>query len=147
MEKLIDEYAVKSIDEILEDPDVEERIALYFEQDALFRDMIAEHTSIKENVIVTDLRGLETIYTGNRFTIYSMYPEQNVSVWITDGKNKQNCAIAVGHSILNRTCKTDVGSLLLRYGGGGHFPVGTCQVSYENTDVTINEILEVFIAA
>ena len=145
MEKLIDECAVKDISEILEDPDVEERIALYFEQDALFRDMIAEHTSIKQNVIITDLRGLETIYTGNRFTIYSMFPKQNVSVWITDGKNKQNCAIAVGHSILNRTCTTDVGSLLLRYGGGGHFPVGTCQVSYKETDATINEILDVLI--
>ena len=135
------------IDEILEDLDVEERIALYFEQDAHFRDMIAEHASTKGNVIITDLRGLETIYTGNRFTIYSMYPEQNVSVWITDGKNRQNCAIAVGHSILNRTCTTDVGSLLLRYGGGGHFPVGTYQVSYEDTDVTINEILDVLIEA
>jgi len=143
MEKLINECAVKSIDEILKDPDVEERVKLYFEQDSLFKEMVANYTHLENNVIVSDLRGVETIYTGNRFTIYSLYPEQNVSVWIADGKSKQNCAIAVGHSILNRTCNTDIGSLLLKYDGGGHFPVGTCQVPYSDADKAIREIVDI----
>ena len=142
MEDLIDECAKESIDEILENPDVKERVKLYFEQDALFREMLAAHTKTDGNVIITDLRGVDTIYTGNRFTVYSLHPEQNISLWIVDGRNKQNCPIAVGHSILNRTCKTNVGALMLKYGGGGHFQVGTCQVPYDDADKTISELVE-----
>ena len=141
MEILIDECANKSIDEILKNPDVEERIKLYFEQDVLFKKMLGEHTKVDGNVIFTDLRGVDPIYSGNRFTIYSLYPEQNISVWAVDGRNKQNCPIAVGHSILNRTCKTDVGALMLKYGGGGHFQVGTCQVPYSDADKVIGELI------
>ena len=142
MEFLIDECANKSIDEILSNPDVQERVKLYFEQDELFRKMIAEHTTVDGNVIITDLRGVDPIYTGNRFTIYSLYPEQNISIWAVDGRNKQNCPLAVGHSILNRTCKTNVGALMLKHGGGGHFQVGTCQVPYSDADIVIRELVE-----
>jgi nanoRNase/pAp phosphatase (c-di-AMP/oligoRNAs hydrolase) len=141
MEVLIDECRSLDIETILENPDVKERCALYFEQDALFKQMIKEHTYIDGNVIITDLRGLTTIYTGNRFLIYSLYPEQNISIWAVDGRNKQNCPIAVGHSIINRSSKTDVGALLLSYGGGGHRQVGTCQVDYDKADQTIKELV------
>jgi len=142
MEKLMEACAHKTIAEILEDPDVKERVKLYFEQDALFKEMIEKYTRVDGNVIITDLRGVETIYTGNRFLIYSIFPDQNISMWIVDGRNKQNCAIAVGHSVLNRTCFTDVGDLLLQYGGGGHFQVGTCQVPYDEADRVIDELVE-----
>ena len=142
MENLIDACARQTIEEILKNPDVEERVKLYFEQDTLFREMLTAHTRLDGNVIVTDLRGVEPIYTGNRFLIYSLYPEQNVSVWIVDGKGGQNCPIAVGYSILNRTCGTDIGSLMLKYGGGGHPQVGTCQVSYEDAERVIQEIID-----
>ena len=141
METLISECAAKNIDEILGNPDVEERVKLYFEQDSLFRKMVAERTRVDGNVIVTDLRGVETIYSGNRFLIYSLYPEQNISVWAVDGRDKLNCPIAVGHSIINRSCKTDVGALMLKYGGGGHFQVGTCQVPYDDAEKVIGEIV------
>ncbi|MCL1828565.1 MAG: exopolyphosphatase [Oscillospiraceae bacterium] len=146
MERLIDECVSKSIDEILRDPDVEERVKLYFEQDALFRKMIFEHTHVEGNVIISDLRGVETIYTGNRFLVYSLFPEQNISVWVIDGRGKQNCPIAVGHSVLNRSCKTDVGALMLKHGGGGHFQVGTCQVLYDDADKVIEDIVKTAIA-
>ena len=142
MENLIDICAQKSVSEILDIPDVMERTILYFEQDALFRKMVAAKTRTDGNVIITDLRGEEVIYAGNRFLIYSMYPEQNVSVWIVDGRGKQNCPIAVGYSVLNRTCKTDIGSLMLKYGGGGHPMVGTCQVDYDAADKAIEEIVQ-----
>ena len=142
MEKLIDEVRVLDIDAILADPDVAERAVLYKQQDSEFRKMVAAHSYTKGNAIVTDLRGVEPIYTGNRFLIYSLYPEQNINLWVVDGRGKQNCPIAVGHSILNRTSKTDVGSLMLRYGGGGHPQVGTCQVPYADADRVIDELLE-----
>jgi len=141
MEDLIDACAKLNIDEILKIPDVEERVKLYFEQDALFKEMVKKHTWTDGNVIVTDLRGVEPIYTGNRFLVYSLYPEQNVSAWVVDGRDKKNCPIAIGHSILNRTCKADVGALCLKYGGGGHFQVGTCQVDYNEYETLIKEIV------
>ena len=141
MELLMDECGVKTIDEILALPDVAERIEMYKKQNALFADMVKEHTTIRGNCIVTDLRNVDTIYTGNRFLPYSMYPEQNISLWIVDGRDKQNCPIAVGHSIINRTSNTKVGSLLLKYGGGGHDKVGTCQVDYNEADKVIDELV------
>jgi nanoRNase/pAp phosphatase (c-di-AMP/oligoRNAs hydrolase) len=142
MEKLISEVASKNIDEVLADVDVKERVELYFEQDRLFREMVATHTRIDGNVIITDLRDVDPIYTGNRFLIYSLHPEQNISLWIVDGRNKQNCPIAVGHSVINRSSKTNVGALMLKYGGGGHPQVGTCQIDYAETDRVIAEIVE-----
>lgn len=141
MEMLIDEMRVKPEEEILSLPDVEQRIVRYFEQDAEFRDMIVAHTKTDGNVVFTDLRGVETIATGNRFLIYSLYPQQNISLWVTDGRAKLNVAIAVGKSIFNRTSNTDIGSLMLAYGGGGHKAAGTCQVVYADADRVIGEIM------
>ncbi len=142
MEKLMICCANMDIDEILELSDVKERVELYFEQDALFKDMIEKHTRVDENVIITDLRNVDTIYTGNRFLIYSLYPEQNINLWIVDGRMKMNCPIAVGYSILNKTAKVHVGNLMLLYGGGGHKQVGTCQVNYDEVDDAIFEIVD-----
>ncbi|MDR1692470.1 MAG: exopolyphosphatase [Oscillospiraceae bacterium] len=142
MEKLIDACRSQTIGEILADPDVAERIQLYTEQNALFAGMVKRVTRTDGNVIVSDLRGIETIYTGNRFIVYCLYPEQNISLWIVDGRAKQNVAVAVGHSILNRTSKTDVGALLLTYNGGGHRQVGTCQLPYGTADEAIAELIE-----
>jgi nanoRNase/pAp phosphatase (c-di-AMP/oligoRNAs hydrolase) len=147
MENLIESCADMSIDEILEIPDVKERVEVYKEQSEKFEAMVREHTTIRENVICTDLRNVETIYVGNRFMVYSLYPEQNVSVWIVDGRAKQNCAIAVGYSILNRTCDADIGDLMLKHGGGGHKMVGTCQVPYDKADEAIEDILETLVSS
>lgn len=142
VEALIEACRTNTIEQILENPDVQERIVMYNAQDKLFRDMVRKVTRIEGNVIVSDVRGVDPIYTGNRFVIYEMFPNQNISVWIVDGRAKVNCSIAVGHSVLNRTSKTNVGSLMLHYGGGGHPQVGTCQVAFEDADSVIAEIIE-----
>jgi nanoRNase/pAp phosphatase (c-di-AMP/oligoRNAs hydrolase) len=134
--------AEKSIYDILAMPDVKERLDLYYEQKDLFTDMIDKHTVPIGNVLKVDLRNIDTIYAGNRFYIYTHFPEQNISMWIVDGRNKTNVAITVGHSIINRTSTVDVGSILLYYGGGGHKQVGTCQVGYNEADKIIEEILK-----
>lgn len=144
MEDMIGYCRNYSIDEILAQPDVQERVTLYFEQAELFKKMLHQHTKTHGSVIVTDLRGVETIYTGNRFMVYSLFPDQNISMWIVDGRNKVNCAIAVGYSILNRSATVNVGSTLLQYGGGGHQQVGTCQVPYDEADRVIGELIEKF---
>ncbi|MCL2441196.1 MAG: exopolyphosphatase [Treponema sp.] len=134
--------AEKSIYDILAMPDVKERLDFYYQQKDLFAEMVKSHAKVDNNVIMVDLRDVETIYAGNRFVIYTLYPGQNISVWVVDGRNKSNVAITVGHSIINRTSNVDVGSLLLFYGGGGHKQVGTCQVSYDDSDRIISEIME-----
>lgn len=134
--------AEKSIDEILEMPDVKERLALYFQQTDLFKEMVKTNSKTDGKVIYVDLRGIDTIFAGNRFIIYTLFPEQNISVWVVDGRNKANIAVTVGHSIVNRSCNVDVGSLMLSYGGGGHRQVGTCQISNDNSDIKIAEIIE-----
>jgi len=141
MEVLMEACRVKSIAEIMAMPDVAERVEMYREQNEKFKDMILTHTRQDANVLITDLRGVETIYTGNRFLIYSLFPEANISAWMVDGRGKLNCPIAVGHSIINRTSNTDVGKLMLQYGGGGHKQVGTCQVDYDKADEVINELV------
>jgi len=141
MKKLASACASKNIEEIMAMPDIKEREIVYHEQEKLFVDMLKKVIHIDENVIVADLRGIETIYAGNRFLMYTMHPEQNISVWIVDGKNKQNCAITVGYSIINRSATVNVGSMLLKYDGGGHTQVGSCQVSYEEADKIIADII------
>ncbi len=142
MEDLMEACRTQNIDQILQNPDVQERVVLYREQDALFRQMILEHTTIRGNVIFTDLRNVSPIYSGNRFVIYSLFPDQNISLWAVDGREKLNCAIAVGHSIIKRTSKTDVGALMLQNGGGGHKQVGTCQVPYEKADQVMEALIQ-----
>lgn len=141
MEKLIDWCRLHTIDEIMNLTDIKERIVLYLEQTELFTEMIKAHTTTRGKLIVTDLRGVDPIYSGNRFLIYSLYPEQNLSAWIVSGKGNVGCSVAVGHSVLNRGSKVDVGALLLKYGGGGHSVVGTCQFSGDGEEANLANLL------
>jgi len=141
MELLIDACRTMTTDEILALPDVKERIEVYYEQTAKFKEMVQAHTVTDGNLLISDLRGVDPIYSGNRFMIYSMYPEQNISAWIVSGRGGQGCSAAVGYSILNKTCTVDVGSLMLKYNGGGHRKVGTCQFSNENMEAELPKML------
>jgi nanoRNase/pAp phosphatase (c-di-AMP/oligoRNAs hydrolase) len=147
MYDLIDACTHMTIEEILEMSDVKERVIRYFEQDPLFREMIAEHTWVVGNAIVTDLRMVDTIYCSNRFMIYALYPEQNCSIWIVNGFRNQNCVFACGHSILNRTAKCSIGDTMRKLGGGGHRVAGTCQVPHEEYDRALQMILDAMVEA
>jgi nanoRNase/pAp phosphatase (c-di-AMP/oligoRNAs hydrolase) len=130
------------IEKILAMEDVKERLEIYNTQNELFREMVTKHAVFKKNVLLLDMRGVGTIYAGNRFLIYTMYPEQNISVWVVDGKDSTNAVITVGYSIINRSATVDVGSLLLKYGGGGHHQVGTCQIPSTEAERVLAEIIE-----
>ncbi|MDY7033494.1 MAG: exopolyphosphatase [Thermodesulfobacteriota bacterium] len=142
MMDMIDYCRDKTVDEILNLNDVQERMKRYFDQDSLFREMVKGNTTIKGNVIVLDLRDQEEIYTGNRFLLYSLYPEQNISIQVIWGLRKQNIVMTCGHSIINKTSKVDIGSLMLQYGGGGHKQVGTCQVPIEGADEILEKLIQ-----
>lgn len=142
MKDMIRYCRTMSVEEILELPDVKERVLRYFSQEQEYEAMIKDHTKADSNVIIIDLRDVDEILSGNRFIEYVLYPGQNVSIRAIWGKMKQNVVFTVGHSIINRTCKTNVGSLMLYYGGGGHRAVGTCQVPTEEAEEALKAILD-----
>ena len=143
MMELIDYCAHHTIDEVLKHPDVKERTEMYFEQQELFKKQLSETVKIVGKVALLDLRPLETIYTGNRFMIYAMYPEAEVSVHVAWGFQKQNTAVMIGKSIINKAGTTDIGQLCLSYGGGGHTNAGTCQLDNDIVDKELPNILAV----
>lgn len=131
-----------SIEDILSLPDVKERLDIYEAHKLKARQQIESCTSIKKNFIVLDLRNQETIWATNRFTVYALFPQCNISVHVMWGKDQQNTVFAVGKSILNRTSNTHVGSLMLKYGGGGHEAAGTCQIDNDSADQVLQELIE-----
>ncbi len=130
-------------DAVLADPQVAERVAILRDQQWSFMEHLIETSHADGNVIVTDVRGLNDAPLGNRFFIYTLFPEANVSVRIADGANNAFNSIQVGHSIFNRTCKTSVGALMDHYGGGGHFGAGTCQPKPADADRVLDEIVSI----
>lgn len=142
MMQLIDYCREHSIEEILALDDVRERIDLYREQHPAFVDQIRRCTKVRRGIAVLDLRKEDVIYAGNRFMIYALYPECELSVHVINGK-KDNTVLAVGRSIFNRNNTARIGDLLLTYGGGGHDAAGTCQVANESADRVLSELIEV----
>ena len=147
MKKLPQLLRTKKVEDILSLPDFQERVKLYHEENKKYEELIIRSTRTEGDAIVIDLRDCESTPVGNRFLEYVLYPDQNISIRIVDGKNKAFAMISVGHSIINPTSQIDVGVMTLAYGGGGHKRVGTCQVPYENVDKVVGEMLDVINAS
>ncbi|MBF0627079.1 MAG: exopolyphosphatase [Magnetococcales bacterium] len=128
MMDLIEYCRRHTVEEVLALPDVRERVDFYFEQEELFKTQIQTRTKIHNNLAVLDLRHDDIIYPGNRFLIYALYPQCNISLHVLWGPTRKTTVYALGKSIFNRTSNTHIGSLCLQYGGGGHAAAGTCQV-------------------
>jgi nanoRNase/pAp phosphatase (c-di-AMP/oligoRNAs hydrolase) len=141
MMQLIDACQHLDIDQILQLPDVSERVDLYHQQAEAFVAQLLRCTSVRGSVVVVDLRDEEVIHAGNRFMIYALYPECSVSVHVLWGRQRQNTVLAVGKSILNRSSSADIGALMLSYGGGGHANAGTCQVGHDEADRVVEEVV------
>jgi len=141
MMELIEYCRTNDITDILELPDVKERTELYMEHDGPFKDQIKRCSTQHGKVVVLDLRSEDVIFAGNRFMIYALYPDAEVSVHILWGKQKQNTVFAVGKSIINRDSRHNIGELMLENGGGGHRNAGTCQVSHEDAEGVLGEII------
>jgi hypothetical protein len=147
MKQLPQLLRTKRVKEILSLPDFQERVKLYHEENKKYEQLIRKSARTEGDAIVIDLRACEVIPVGNRFLEYVLYPEQNISIRIANGKNKAFAMISVGNSIIKNTSRINVGSLTLKYGGGGHKRVGTCQVPYEDVDTVVAEMLDVINAS
>lgn len=142
MMELIDYCLLHPIQDILALPDVKERVDLYFEQQELFKEQLKRLVKVEGKVAVVDLRNEETIYTGNRFMIYALYPNTEISVHVAWGFQKQNTAVMIGKSIVNKDSKVNIGDICLEYGGGGHANAGTCQLENDIVDGELPKIIE-----
>ncbi len=140
MMDLIEYCARHHIDEILELPDVKERIDLYFKYENDFKEQLRRCTKVVGNLLIIDYRNEEIIYPGNRFMVYAMYPEQNISIHVVWGKDKQNIVFSTGKSIINKSSKTNVGELMLQYKGGGHKAAGGCQIDIDKAEEVLEQL-------
>ena len=141
MMQLIDYCRDHDIDKILALPDVKERVELYFAHQDKFKDQLGRCAAVHKNLIVLDLRKEQTVYACNRFVIYALHPKCNISIHALWGLNQLNTVFAVGKSIVNRTSKTNIGELMLKYGGGGHENAGTCQVENDIADEVLKGLI------
>ncbi len=141
MMELIDRCREISIDEILQLPDVKERVDLYHEHASKAERQIKECSEVHGNLVVLNLQDQETIWAANRFIIYALFPQCNISIHQMWGLKQQNTVFAIGKSILDRSSKTNIGELCLRHGGGGHEAAGTCQVANDMADMVLKELI------
>ncbi len=142
MMDLIDYCRNHKIEDIMQLPDVVERIDLYNEQDKLFKAQLKRCSRVYQNLVVLDLREEEIIHAGNRFVIYALFPQCNISIHVMWGFQKQNTVFATGKSIFDRSSNTNVGELMLKYGGGGHQAAGTCQVPHDEAVTTLDALIK-----
>lgn len=141
MMQLIDYCTQHSIGEILALPDVKERVELYMEQAQKFKEQVKRIAKVHDKVVVLDLRQEDPIYAGNRFMIYALYPDCQVSVHVAWGFQKQNTAVMIGKSIVNKASSVNIGDICLSYGGGGHHNAGTCQLDNDKVDAELPNII------
>jgi nanoRNase/pAp phosphatase (c-di-AMP/oligoRNAs hydrolase) len=141
MMMLIDAVLALDVDEVLALPDVRERVELFEAHRDRAEEQIWRCSKLHKNLVVLDLRGEEIIYAANRFLIYALHPECNISIHELWGRERQNTVFATGASIVNRTSRTDIGSLMLRYGGGGHAAAGTCQIENQDANRVLGELI------
>lgn len=142
MMDLIDCCLDLSIEEILELPDVVERVELFFKYEDAFKEQLERCSTVYDNLIILDLREEEIIYPGNRFMIYALNPKCNISIHVLWGFKQQNTVFAVGKSIINRSSNTNVGMLMLENGGGGHQAAGTCQISNDKAQSVLIDLIK-----
>jgi nanoRNase/pAp phosphatase (c-di-AMP/oligoRNAs hydrolase) len=133
---------LQTVDEILALSDVVERSELYRESSAMFLEQLRRVSHVEGDVVIVDLRDEETIYAGNRFMVYALYPEARVSIHVIWGRQKLNTVFACGKSIIDRTSPVNIGEVMLGYAGGGHQAAGTCQIPHEDSERVLREIVE-----
>jgi nanoRNase/pAp phosphatase (c-di-AMP/oligoRNAs hydrolase) len=145
MMQLIDSCLNLSIEEILESPDVAERVELYRAHADAAVEQIRRCSIVHDRVVVLDLRDEEIIHPTNRFLVYALHPECTVSIHVLWGLKQQNTVFAVGRSILDRSSVVDIGALMLANGGGGHEAAGTCQIDNDRAEVVLDELVQAII--
>ena len=138
---LVEQLKTMDVEDILKAPEMALKVELYRENDFRCLQTINDHTKIDGNVIITDFRPVDVVPVGNRFLVYTLFPECNVSLRVQRGPKEELVAVTIGHSIINRTCKTNIGQLCSDFGGGGHRGAGACILDAATADSKLKEIV------
>ena len=140
--RVIELLREETLENMLNDSEVKRRCRQILDEQEQLRKILLQRTTLKGNVIYADLRGIDNIPDGNRFLVFTLFPEGNIQVKVADDTQRANTtAISVGYNIFNPTSKVNVGELLQRYGGGGHRVVGSCRVPNDKAEQAIREIV------
>jgi nanoRNase/pAp phosphatase (c-di-AMP/oligoRNAs hydrolase) len=140
--QLVEWLKTRPVAQVMQEPAVQERVERMKEEDAAFRAITLERSRLEGNVVFTDFREVSPLPVGNRFLVYTLFPQANISLRVHWGPSREHVAAAVGHSIFNRTSRTNVGELMSKYGGGGHRGAGTCLLPAAEADRLIEEMIE-----
>ena len=141
MMELVEHCRTDTIEEILDLPDVAERVELWQSYRDAFAEQLRRCSTVHGKLVVLDLTEEEIIYPGSRFMIYALFPDCDISIHKMWGFRKEKIVFATGKSIFDRGNTTHVGKLMLEYGGGGHAAAGTCQVPEEEADATLESLI------
>ncbi|MBW2689947.1 MAG: exopolyphosphatase [Deltaproteobacteria bacterium] len=139
---LVERLRSRDLSEILNDPDIREQTAIFRRDDQSFHEFLLAHSKVHGKVVVTDYRDVENPPAGNRFLVYTTFPDCNVSLRIQWGPGRKLVALNLGHSIFDRSCTVDVGEFCRKYGGGGHRGAGGCVLRPMAADLAIRIITE-----
>jgi oligoribonuclease NrnB/cAMP/cGMP phosphodiesterase (DHH superfamily) len=144
--RLVHLFREFKIDRVLKNPEVKARCDSAIEKNKLYKDILNKHTILNDHVSITDFRVFDRVPTGNRFLVYSLFPEAVVSVKIRyDDKDKKRVAVSVGHSIFNRNCKVNVGVMLSAFEGGGHRAAASCRFDVDKANDYIPKIIDILL--
>jgi len=144
--RLVDLLMKHNITGVISDMEVKEKCRAVIEENKVYKTVLSEHTVVRKHVSVTDLRSYNKAPEGNRFLVYSLFPEAIVSVRIRhDDPGRQRIAVSVGHNIFNPKCRVNVGKMLSKFGGGGHKGAGACRFLASKAGEYIPQIISILI--
>lgn len=136
-------FGEKDIQQVLESAEVKQHCQTVVSQNDRYVDVLKQHTRLKRHVSITDFRPFDSPPVGNRFLVYSLFPESAANVRLRhEDQNKDVVVVNVGHSIFNPYCRVNVGLMLTRFGGGGHRGAGSARIPQSKADNYISQIVD-----
>ncbi len=134
----------RTVEQVMEDEEVRVRYSAVLEKDRIYSSILKEHTEVLKNISVTDFRALEIEPKGNRFLVYSLFPDILVDVKIRYNKNdRTRIVLSMGQNIFKKGNRINLGEIASLYDGGGHRGAGSCSFPVSEAEETIRKITEV----
>lgn len=145
-QQLVKLFGKSDVDTIMKLPDIHERCREVIEANTKYKELLITYTEVREHVSITDFRSFDPAPTGNRFLVYSLFPETVVSMKIRyDDLDREKVIVSIGHSIFNRQCRVNVGKMLTEFNGGGHKGAGACSFHYRHADDYIPQLIDILL--
>ena len=144
--KLVALFRKDDVRQVLKNADVQKRCQRVVAQNDRYLDLLRKHTLLDQHVSITDFRSFKNPPAGNRFLVYSLFPESAVNVRMRyEDKNKETVVVNVGHSIFNPKCNVNVGLMLADFEGGGHRGAGSARFPASKANDYIPQIIQMLL--